>query len=229
MNNIQIGSYVLNGQLISYLVFGAAGWLVLRYYLRNMAEWRVVLSIVSNAFWLWVIVWKLSYLIFQPLEVIQRPLVLLYFDGGERGAWIASLLTASYIWMKAKKLKGCVPSWADIITLYLFAGWSAYQMLWFIFGGEPGWVHAASGILSGTFLLLLLLPSLRGTKTNSVKSLVYAVWFSIGQVLLGFCIPGRTILLLSFSNQQLLFLLIAVALIGWNWVKERRSQGGLHE
>lgn len=223
MYNIQIGTYVLNGQLISYLIFGAAGWLMLRYHLRNMAEWRMTLSILSNAFWLWIMVWKLGFLIFHLAEVIQRPIVLLYFDGGERGEWIASMVTASYIWLKTKKLKSSILSWADNLTIYLFAGWSAYQITLFIIGGDPAWFHALSAILS---MALLSVSSLR--VTNSNRRLVYTVWFSTGHVLLGFYIPDRTVLWLSFSSQQLLFLLISAALIGWGWLKEIRSRGEFH-
>lgn len=108
MNNIQIGSLVLNGQLILYLAFGAAGWLILRYRLRNMADRHTIMSIISNAYWMWVLVWKLSFLLFHPLEVLHRPAALLYFDGGARGAWVASLVVALYIWKNAAKLEGLI-------------------------------------------------------------------------------------------------------------------------
>lgn len=108
MNNIQIGSLVLNGQLILYLAFGAAGWLILRYRLRNIADRHTIMSIISNAYWMWILVWKLSFLLFHPLEVFHRPAALLYFDGGPRGAWVASLVVALYIWKNAAKLEGLI-------------------------------------------------------------------------------------------------------------------------
>ncbi|GIO37123.1 hypothetical protein J41TS12_19840 [Paenibacillus antibioticophila] len=226
MNNIQVGSLVLNGQLILYLAFGAAGWLMLRYRLRNMAERHVILSVMSNAFWMWIVVWKLSFLIFHPVEVIHRPAVLLYFDGGGRGAWIASSVAAFYIWKKAAKLKGLSPSWLDMTTLFLCSGWFAYQMLSAVIGVEPVWFHAASAGLTAGFLFLQLAFS---SKSNLLKWPAYAVWLSIGHVILWFCVPNREILLLSFNKQQLYFLIIAAALTAWNWLNEARPGGGLRE
>ncbi|UQZ33435.1 hypothetical protein C2I18_07610 [Paenibacillus sp. PK3_47] len=85
MHNFQIGSLVLNGQLILYLGFGVAGWLMVYFHHRNKPAQEEVLSIISNAYWLWMLVWKASFLLFHPGEVIQQPMSLVYFDGGERG------------------------------------------------------------------------------------------------------------------------------------------------
>lgn len=103
MHNMVIRSLVLNGELLLYLSFGAAGWLVLRYRFRHMPEKEKIMSSISNAFWLWIIVWKTSVFLFHPMEVIQYPLSLLYFDGGDRGIWIASLVVAIYIGRKGWK------------------------------------------------------------------------------------------------------------------------------
>lgn len=122
MNNVQIGSLVLNGQLILYLAFGAAGWLILRYRLRNMPERHTVLSVLSNAYLMWILVWKFSFLLFHPMEVFHRPAALLYFDGGARGVWIASLVSALYIWKNAARLKRVLPIsaiWSSIRHLIL--------------------------------------------------------------------------------------------------------------
>ncbi|MFC4600268.1 hypothetical protein [Cohnella hongkongensis] len=226
MHNIQIGSFVLNGQLILHLSFGAAGWLMLRYRLRNMTEWRTILSVVTNAFWLWMIVWKASFLIFYPVEAIQRPAALLYFDGGERGEWVATMVAALYVWRKAVKLNILIPSWADILTVFLLAGWSAYQMLLFIIEREPGWFHGASSILS-TALLITLLFSSKGSDLPQWS--VYAAWFSIGHVILWFWVSDRPIWFLSFSKQQIIFLFVAMVLTGWGQLKERKQRGGFHE
>lgn len=217
---------MLNGQLISYLVFGAAGWLMLRYRLRNMAERHVILSVMSNAFWMWMLVWKLSFALFHPVEVIQRPAVLLYFDGGGRGAWIASSVAAFYVWKKAAKIRGLLPSWLDMATLFLCSGWFAYQILSAVIGVEPVWFHAASAALIAGFLLLHLAFS---SKSNRLKWPDYAVWLSIGHVILWFCVPHRVLLLLSFNKQQLYFLFVALALTLWNWIHEARPGGGRRE
>lgn len=108
---------MLNSKLLLYLALGAAGWIISRYLLRHRVERQQIMSVISNAFWLWILVWKLSYLLFHPIEVFQRPAALLYFDGGARGVWTASLIVALYIWMNAAKLEGFISTaavWSSI-------------------------------------------------------------------------------------------------------------------
>lgn len=226
MHNIVVGTFVLNVQLILYLSFGAAGWLMLRYCFRNTTETSGIFTVIFNAYWLWIIVWKLSFLFFYPIEAIQHPVNLLYFDGGERGIWAASMVASIYIAMKAVKLKAYLPLWNNILSIFLLTGWSVYQMIFFIIVGKPAWLHGASGILSAV-ILILLLNSLKGI--NSSKQRGFAVWFSIGHVLLGFFgESNRSIFILSFSKQQLFFLLTAMGLTGWGWLIERKQNGGVH-
>ncbi|MGN7471537.1 hypothetical protein [Brevibacillus composti] len=225
MHSIQIGSFVLNGQLILYFSFGAAGWLMLQYRLRNMPERGLILSCVSNAFWLWLIVWKASYLLFHPVEVIQQPVSFIYFDGGERGKWMASLVAVTYIWLKASKQNVPLKMWVDILITYAFAGWSACQVLLFMIGEEPAWFHAASAGLSAVLFMSFSFSS-RGS--DSPEGIVYAIWFSIGHVMLWFLVPDRSMWLLSFNKQQLIFLLVATGLTGWAWLDEKVKKGGSH-
>ncbi|MEK4439318.1 hypothetical protein [Paenibacillus sp. FSL K6-2862] len=187
-----------------------------------MATDRIVLTAVSNAFWLWIIIWKMSFLIFHPIEVIQSPATLLYFDGGERGEWIASMVAAVYIYMKAAKFRTCSISWDNILVLYLLAGWMIYQTLYFIIVGRTAWLHGASAV----FTAVLLSFHLYSTKSaSSPKGSTFAVWFSIGQVILEFWDPDRSIWLLSFSKHQLFFLVVAMVFAGWSWLKEMKQRG----
>lgn len=225
MHSIQIASFVLNGQLILYLSYGAAGWLMLQYRLRHMLERRLILSYATNAFWLWLLVWKGSFLIFHLVEFIQQPISLLYFDGGERGRWTASLVTAAYVWYRSLKQNLSMKMWIDIAAWFLFAGWLVYHMLLFAIGEEPTWFHAVNAGLTAVILISLLV-SQKGCDTR--KGLTHAIWFSIGNVLLLFLVPDRPVWLVSFSKQQIVFLLAAACLIGWTWFEEKMQKGGSH-
>lgn len=226
LHNIQIGSYILNGQLLLYLGFGVAGVLMLRFRFRNLEEFETITAIAINGFLLWMIVWKASILLFHPVEVIHAPISLLYFHGGERGIWMAWLVTAIFVWIKAKKTHISLSKWIDILTLFLFSGWLVYQILFFAVNREPVWFHLASVFMSVVLLILLLYLSMRGS--NVQKRMYYVVWYAIGQVLLWFGVSDRPTWIFAFSKQQLFFLFIALVLIGWYWLNEIRKRGGYH-
>lgn len=216
--SIQIGPFVLNGQLVLYLSFGTAGWLILQYRLRKLPDRNMVLSYISNTFWLWLIVWKGSYLVFHLTEFIQRPSALLYFDGGGSGKWIASLVATAYLWRKALKHQLSRKIWIDILVTYFFAGWIVYQSLLFAFGETPAWLYAASAGLTAV-LLVFLIFSTEGF--DALKGPSFALWFLVGHVLFWFFVPNRTLWFLSLNKQQTLFLLTAACLTGWTWYSEK--------
>ena len=199
MRSIQIGSFVLNGQLILYFSFGAAGWLMLQYRLRNMPERGLILSCVSNGFWPWLIVWKASYLLFHPVEVIQQPVSFIYFDGGERGKWMASLVAAVYIWQKALKQNIPLKNVGRHFHHVCIRGLVGLPSVVIHDRGGAGLVSSASAGLSAVLFMSFLFSS-RGS--DSPIGLAYVIWFSIGHVMLWFLVPDRSMWLLSFSNSS---------------------------
>ncbi|MEX2460640.1 MAG: hypothetical protein WD469_04970 [Paenibacillaceae bacterium] len=226
MFSIQIGSFVLNGQLILYLSYGAAGWLMLQYRLRHMLERNIILSYVTNAFWLWLLVWKGSFLIFHFVEFIQLPISLLYFDGGERGRWMASLVAVAYIGYLFFKKKLSVKLWIDIGAWFTFAGFLVYHVLLLIIGEGPSWFHA---VIAGFNAVLLISLLVYQKESDMLKGLTNAIWFSIGNVLLLFLLPDRPLWLMSFSKQQFVFLLAAACFTGWSWLDLKMQKGCSHE
>jgi len=223
LDGLRIGSLVLNGPLVSYLLFGAAGWLALRFRLRSAPEREWILSCASNAFWLWLIVWKASYLLVHPVEAVRQPVSLLYFDGGERGRWLAALAAAGYSALKVRKHRMPYKTAFGHFAAFAFAGWSAREILLVSAGEEPALFHAASAGFTAVLLASLWFSS---RKTGATTGVVHAVWFSLGHALLWFLVPDRPVWLLAFGKQQLLFLLAAAALTGWAWLDGKRNRGG---
>ncbi|MFB9755970.1 hypothetical protein ACFFNY_30710 [Paenibacillus hodogayensis] len=225
MHTIQIGTVVLNGPLLLYVLFGAVGWLIMKYRLREAAERDLILSCAANAFWLWLIVWKGSYMLAHPVEFIQQPMALLYFDGGTRGMWTASLVSAAYIGYRSWRRSLSIQMWLDLGVWLLFGCWFVYHSLLLAISGEAVLFHAASAALAaGCFILLVASQS----RTDSGKYVGYAVWFSVGNALLPFLVSDRPLRWLSFSTQQLVFMLAAVCLTGWSAYAERRKKEGTH-
>ncbi|WP_312113269.1 hypothetical protein [Brevibacillus reuszeri] len=137
MYNFQIGSMVVNGQLILFASFYLAGWLMLHYRLRGHQDKKMIVSIASNAFLLWLLIWKASYFLFHPQEVIAAPMSLLYFDGGEWGQWIASLVAIAYSGYAFRKQSLPAMLWLNSGVWFSFAGWMVYQALLLVLGESP--------------------------------------------------------------------------------------------
>lgn len=182
MGGIQIGSLTLNGALLVYLLFGAAGWLVLRYGAASGSgqeqeqeqglerergqergqgqERRWLLAKAGTAFWLWLLLWKGSFLLFHPAATFRQPSSLLYFDGGERGIWLATLAVAVYFAAAARRSGVALRAVSFGALQFMLGGWAASRLLLLAFGAQPQWLHGAAAAAS--LLLLAALPALRG-------------------------------------------------------------------
>ncbi|BBI33845.1 hypothetical protein KCTCHS21_32440 [Cohnella abietis] len=223
MHSIEIGSLVLNGRLVLFLIYGAVGWLVLKLRFKNLKENDTVMGYASTAFLLWLAVWKGSFILYHPVEFINQPLSLLYFDGGRRGLWTAGLITVLYIAYRSWKRRLSVNIWIGSGIWFVLGCWFAYHMLYLVVGEKPVWFHALSAALALTFILLFIFLRL-GFK----RELGYSVWFLIGQTVLGFGVTDRQLWLLSFSKPQLLFVIAALLITGWLWLDDTKEKGQTH-
>ncbi|WP_103110064.1 hypothetical protein [Brevibacillus reuszeri] len=137
MYNFQVGSMVINGQLVLFASFYLAGWMMLHYRLRGSQDKKLILSVAANAFLLWLLIWKASYFLLHPQEIISHPISLLYFDGGERGQWTASLVAIAYSGYACRKRSLPVRLWVDSGMWFWFAGWMVYHVLLLVMGEAP--------------------------------------------------------------------------------------------
>jgi len=221
MHSIQIGSLVLNGQLVLYLIYGVVGWIILRYYSKQREDQKFLVSCTSNAFWLWLLIWKGSFIVFYPVDFINQPMSILYFDGGLRGIWTANLSVVLYIAYQTVKQKVKAWIWVELGVLFLLGCWVATHLLYAITGEKPLFYHISSAAFA--VILLYLLTILR--KTNDAKNQVSTmVWFFIGNAILLFFVADRSLLVLSFSGQQILFILGALLLTAWSWVEDKKQK-----
>ncbi|MHA6481883.1 TlpA family protein disulfide reductase [Paenibacillus sp. strain BS8-2] len=125
MTNIQLGSLVLNTELLVALAAGIMGLLAVR--LRHRRQSERDLSAAWNAMMIWIAVWKGSLLLTDAAGVIRQPLSLLYYDGGEVGFWFACVATAGYLCLRYGRLYGAAEGWA--VTTAFASGWSSIYML----------------------------------------------------------------------------------------------------
>lgn len=162
MSNIQIGSLVLNAELLVYLIAGVAGVLAVRLRSRGHQEQEKLVSAAWSAVFLWVVSWKGSLLLFDPMSVINHPQSLLFFDGGTKGFWLATLVAIGFMVFRLKARIGIVQ--AGLFTAAMTSGWTAVFFLAQIgLSSSVGIVHYAALLLSVALLFLLLDPARRLT------------------------------------------------------------------
>ncbi|MDQ6418836.1 TlpA disulfide reductase family protein [Paenibacillus sp. LHD-117] len=125
MTNLQLGSLVLNTELLVYLAAGLMGLLAAKLRLRKRGDGD--LSAAWNAILLWIAIWKGSLLLIDPAGVVRQPLSLFFFDGGAIGFWLASAAVACYLLVRFGKLYGSAEGW--MLTGAFASGWAAIDLL----------------------------------------------------------------------------------------------------
>lgn len=198
---LQVGSFVLNGEILLIFTFGLAGWAALRSYARKVHLEEDIVTAASTGFLIWLLIWKGSLLLFDPAAVIQYPQALIFFDGGEKGRWTAWLAATGYIVARAWKGKLAIRTAAEAATVYLLGGLTAYHLGMSWFGLEVWPFHMAVSALT-FFVLLSLFVTKRQVPWTGVMQ--RWLWLCIGLVGVGFINPDRKHVLLSFDYVQLI-------------------------
>ncbi len=208
MFNIQLGSFNLNGQLILYIVFVFAGWLALQ--LRSTKDKVAAYDpgVYVNAFFIWFITAKLSQILFQPMVIIQHPLMLLYFDGGEKGRWFAGAFALIYLYLNGKKSGLSWEQGLNSLFMFSLAGFTATNLLLLIYGQEnlQLW-YAANAVITLGFLFGIRKQGNSIRLRGHIESMG---WISLAMVASGFLNHADPLLILTFSQQQIMFLVLGL-------------------
>ncbi|WP_143331883.1 hypothetical protein [Domibacillus antri] len=177
MEFIQIANVTLPIQQPAVIAALFGAWLYTRIqYGKSFSEQ------ISNAAFLFVIVWKGSILLFQFPLVIKAPMSLLYFNGGIYGFWLGLAAAFFYAYVKKMPSSKTAGAWAAIVVLYplslsflsaSFTIWDAVQAagsILFFFVAKEGLERALTLLL---FWQLLFLSA--DGRLFSMESLVYIV------------------------------------------------------
>ncbi|WP_338751522.1 hypothetical protein [Bacillus sp. FJAT-52991] len=126
---------------ITFLLIGAYLW---------WKKEKDLLDVYGNTVFLFIIVWKFSIIIFSFSMVIEAPMSLLYFNGGERGLWLAVMAALMYMawkWSPQQWYDG-VKIWMMVIVLF--------EMLLAMLSGQAGLldtIRLAGGAMALSFLI----------------------------------------------------------------------------
>ena len=119
MTLYQIGNITLPAVWIATLIALAISAVVWRAISgKKIGEWY------WNAFTLYFLVWKASYILFNFEEFLNFPMSVLYFNGGVSGHMLALAALAVYLWLAVKKHPGLYRDALPVLLLF-FVGFEA--------------------------------------------------------------------------------------------------------
>lgn len=212
MYTVLIGQFVLNLEIVLYLAAGLAGAGAIRLKLKEDSEKRgsAAASAVVNAVIIWIIVWKGSQLLFTPSEVLANPLALLYFSGGVKGVWLASIVSIGYLLYKLGNQGHDVQDRVELVLIAALA-WGAVHSGFNLLLIDENIVYYALGIVLSVVLLGYMLLRYQSNGWNGIIAI--GLWLSLGRAAISFADDNRLPVLLSFGISQLVWLALALLLL----------------
>jgi peroxiredoxin len=197
MNWYSIGALTFPASWLAIL----AAFIFTAIFLRTVFG-KATLEWFGNVFFWFLITWKFSMVIWDFESVMNQPLTLLYFHGGEKGYWLAIIISFIYIFIHSRKSSQPIHSqitiaWVSIIFIFELAiGFLLPRNLW---------VTLFSGFIMG-FLLILAWK-----KTNQFQSMWQILVLSVVFQFFMYLIYGK--LLSTPTISYLLITLLMVILI----------------
>ncbi|WP_169733280.1 peroxiredoxin family protein [Cohnella panacarvi] len=139
MYSFQIGSLVLNGQLLLYIGFGLIGYSALRFWSARQGLDRSagLTEAAGPAFLLWLAVWKLSPLLLDFGITSGNWSSLLFLDGGAMGQLLAGTAVVVYIVYQLNRRHWPLEQLASALAVYIAGGTIFYQAALLVIRIDP--------------------------------------------------------------------------------------------
>lgn len=206
---ISLGSLVLRADLLIFLLSVVFGYIVLTVKLRHSEAGGWIKDTYVNALGIGFFLWKFSMLFFNPLEALSNPLSLLYFTGGQRGLWLGALGAMAYLSYRGYRNRPMLVPFIKAAILAFGAVQAARFTMFFLWEGTAGWENPLCAVLSAGLGITAWLKF--GSPLRSYVPI--ALWYSIGSAIIPFLNEHRHTVLVGFSLEQLLFVLVAISLL----------------
>ncbi|KMJ59419.1 hypothetical protein AB685_00595 [Bacillus sp. LL01] len=127
MDAIQLGPLLIKKSYLVLLFSCLLAYLYIAMYLRNKPDILKTVEnhLTSGMLW-WIVVFKFSIIIFRPSIIWTNPYGLLFFTGGTKGVYLATIVTILFLYWKLNQsnihIKTStiiiVPSVLIVITCY---------------------------------------------------------------------------------------------------------------
>ncbi len=156
------GPFILQKSMLIVIAAVAAGYVISRLRFKASSVGGTFGAIILNALLMWVLSWKLSILVFDPGSVLSNPMSLLYFSGGDKGVWLATLLSGIYVWLSAKKAKLNAAVYMDSVLVSIIGGYAVYAALMLVAGEESRLTWGLKALLAAGLTAFWLVSRAKG-------------------------------------------------------------------
>lgn len=226
MAPLTLGPFVLQREILFILLSILAGYTALKFRMGQTNNNGLGIdSLFTNSVLLGFLIWKFSFILFDPIGVINQPAQILYFDGGSQGMWLAITVVLIYLLYQRRKN---VTSWAvfmDAAAVSWLGAYGAYHLL-LLTSITYDWVnHLMASIWSVIWLGVLLSNKI----VNLLTLLRSFQWYFIGQVFIQFLSHSSDVIW-GFHMEQAVYLVSATATIICSVILEKKikNKGGLN-
>ena len=222
MNVIRLGPLLLNFDLLMLILSAVAAYLAIQTRLSKLNMEKVAVEKFFRAMILGFFTWKLSLIIFDPVSVIQYPMSLIYFDGGDPGMGLAWMLSLFYVWFRIRKERASIVINLDLASLGWIVGSSLYHLLRIAIDPSNIGFYALHVLLNGT--LAFCLYAKNDKRFSQRQQIVwYWMWYSLGMASLYFILKGKSPWIIGFTKEQVSYFVIFLVGLTLNQTWEQKS------
>ncbi len=161
-----------------------------------------------NALILGFVIWKCSLIIFDPMSVIQNPMSLIYFSGGEKGLLLGIFSSILYLWIRTRKDGTSIIINLDIAGAGWIASNSMYHLLLLTINKENVFYHSLYIVLNIAFALYFYTRKEAVRKSDLLSRFV--IWYSVVMFGVSFAEKGRTFFVFGFTIEQMIYLIVFI-------------------
>ena len=195
-----IGPFLIQEKWALYVISFVISYITVRIVLKKKTIDLLIIDTLWNGFFTFLIVWKLSYALFHPISVVQHPISLLYFTGGDKGIVLGVIAVSLYFFWKSKRSSFSFHRYMEWGLLGAITAIGSYRVLvWLVY-------------LTDDFILLFdaLWPFVAMFfLIKSEKWIVSLLLFSLGELLFSYFKPESSVIL-GFSWKQLFYFAVIV-------------------
>ncbi|TVY02090.1 hypothetical protein [Cohnella terricola] len=208
MNAVQLGPFLLNFDLLMFILSAFAAFLAIRIRVLRLDIEGTVAEKYSRAMVLGFLTWKLSLMIWDPVSVIQQPMSLLYFDGGDSGIALALLVSLLYVWMRTRKDRTSVAMNLDLASAGWIAGSGIYHLLHLTMDTSNMLFHVLHIIFNSVLAICLYANHKASIEMHKLGQ--FWMWYSLGMASIYFVMKDKTLFIIGFTKEQVIYIVIFI-------------------